>query len=155
MDSKIIIVLFWLVFLAPSFARLFVIKNWEIQQAAGRDWKVQLIALHPAGEMADLLQVRQQVEVMAKKQDCQVQVLAPSRNELLPLANDASILRAVFYPWPVKLFDRIEPGEHPVNEKKCWLSILPAKNLKDEHKLKETVPAKKLHCEEKLCWQVW
>lgn len=59
------------------------------------------MTLHPLGEMASLIELRDYL--FAQDQSDKLVIQAPVRNKLLPLANDASILRAVLYPYAVKV----------------------------------------------------
>ena len=66
----------------------------------GEKREVQLQVLHPTGEIRSLLQLKTLIQ-SSPFADSPVAIQAPLRDKDLPQAHDASILRAILYPWPV------------------------------------------------------
>lgn len=68
----------------------------------GQSREEQLQVLHPTGEMAHLLQLRDTLqEITQQETSLKIGVIAPHRDADLPQGHNASILRAVLYPIPI------------------------------------------------------
>lgn len=101
--------LFWLLVFFPSWYALSYTKVRELQQMIFRPREVQLQVLHPAGEMAQLLELQKVLREQFVGQN--VAVLGTEQNDQAPLATDLSVQRAVLYPVPVVSANEIEEQE--------------------------------------------
>lgn len=98
-NQWLLLFLLWLLLFFPGWSREWVVKLWELKQSAGADRSVQLTTLHPLGEMAALLELKQ---YLASYPEETVAIKAEARDPQIPLATDATILRAVLYPLRVE-----------------------------------------------------
>lgn len=91
--------IFWLSFFFRDWYVLSYTKVWELSRMIGQPRAEQLRVLHPTGEMAALLQLNETLRDTYPQQ--RVVILAPRRDQRLPQAHDATILRAVLWPYQV------------------------------------------------------
>lgn len=95
----IFFVLYWFIFFFKGWYVLSYTKVWELSQMVGQDRDEQLKVLHPTGEMASLIELRELLRTRFTER--KIAVSAPYRDQYLPQSHDATILRAVLTDWPV------------------------------------------------------
>ena len=91
------IIIFWFLFFFRPWLAFSATKFREWQQMVGRSREQQLQILHPTGELTQLLQLKTLLEQQTTYR--QIVVFAPQRDQQLPQGHNASILRAVLYPF--------------------------------------------------------
>lgn len=89
----------WFIVFFPGWYGLSYTKLRELQASISQNRERQLEILHPAGEMSQLVQLKAALQQQGAGKS--VAILFPVPNSQLPLASDATMLRAVFYPVPV------------------------------------------------------
>lgn len=97
----------WLVLFFPGWYGLSYTKVRELQRSIFQTRDQQLVTLHPAGEMQQLVELKQILDERSEARSSAI--LLPIPNTKFPLASDATMLRAVFYPVPVFARQELSP----------------------------------------------